>query len=108
MRRALFTTLLAAAPRAVLACPVCFGQNDSPLALGINYGILAMLGFIGSLLLAFASFFIYLMRRARLADQLSPGPQRFAEASGAAEGGASASLNAELLRQVSHVQEGTL
>jgi cytochrome c oxidase subunit 2 len=41
----------------VLACPVCFGQNDSPLALGINYGILAMLGFIGSLLLAFASFF---------------------------------------------------
>ncbi len=113
MRRALFTTLLAAAPRAVLACPVCFGQNDSPLALGINYGILAMLGFIGSLLLAFASFFIYLMRRARLADQLASGPQGFAEASGAAEGRASTSLNApslnaELLRHVSHAQEGTL
>ena len=39
MRGALLTTLLAVLPRAVLACPVCFGQNDSPLALGINYGI---------------------------------------------------------------------
>jgi hypothetical protein len=68
MRRTLYTTLLAVVPRVALACPVCFGQNDSPLALGINYGILAMLGFIGSLLLAFAGFFIYLMRRARLVD----------------------------------------
>ena len=68
MRRSLMTALLVAAPRVALACPVCFGQSDSPLALGINYGILAMLGFIGSLLLAFASFFIYLVRRARLVD----------------------------------------
>jgi hypothetical protein len=90
----LFTTLLAAAPRVALACPVCFGQNDSPLALGINYGILAMLGFIGSLLIAFATFFIYLMRRARLAE--------------AAEAGASSSANAELLRHVPQAQEGTI
>jgi hypothetical protein len=69
---------LAAAPKAALACPVCFGQNDSPLALGINYGILAMLGFVGSLLVAFASFFIYLARRARLAEagQLPEPPAR--------------------------------
>jgi hypothetical protein len=91
---ALFTTLLAAAPRVALACPVCFGQNDSPLALGINYGILAMLGFIGTLLLAFATFFIYLMRRARIAE--------------AAESGASSSAQTELLRHVPHAQEGTI
>ena len=99
MRGALLTTLLAVLPRAVLACPVCFGQNDSPLALGINYGILAMLGFIGSLLVAFASFFIYLMRRARLADAGAAAP---------VEAGASRPPNAELLRHVSHAQEGTI
>jgi len=99
MRSALLTTLLAVLPRAVLACPVCFGQNDSPLALGINYGILAMLGFIGSLLVAFATFFIYLMRRARLADAGAAAP---------VEAGASRPPNAELLRHVSHAQEGTI
>ena len=35
--------MLLAAPRAALACPVCFGQSDSPLAKAINMGILAML-----------------------------------------------------------------
>ena len=101
MRRAslttLVTTLLAIAPRTALACPVCFGQSDSPLALGINYGILALLGFIGSVLLGFATFFIYLMRRARLVDALT-----------AADSGASTSVKAELLRQVPHAPEGTI
>src|SRR4051812_39073788 len=32
IRRILFTALLVAAPRAAFACPVCFGENDSPLA----------------------------------------------------------------------------
>ena len=61
-------SVLILAPRAAFACPVCFGENDSPLALGINYGILAMLGIIGGLWVAFGSFFIYLRRRARLVD----------------------------------------
>jgi hypothetical protein len=90
MRRTLLTTLLAAVPRALLACPVCFGQNDSPLALGINYGILVMIGFIGSVLLAFAAFFIYLARRARLA-----------------EAGALPAVSVDLLRHAPHAQEGT-
>jgi hypothetical protein len=50
-----------------VACPVCFGQNDSPLASGVNMGIFVMLGVTGVVLAGFASFFIYLMRRARLA-----------------------------------------
>ena len=84
MRRcALLTGLLAVAPRAVLACPVCFGQNDSPLAAGINYGILVMLGLIVGLWAAFGSFFIYLRRRARAirvadssVDAVAYAPQR--------------------------------
>jgi hypothetical protein len=54
------------APRAALACPVCFGNNDSPMAIATNMGILAMLIVVAGVLGAFASFFIYLMRRAKL------------------------------------------
>ena len=67
MRQTLFTLLLLAAPRAAFACPVCFGQSDSPLAWGINMGVFLMLGVTGVVLASFATFFIHLMRRARLA-----------------------------------------
>jgi len=67
VRRLLFTLLLLAVPRVALACPVCFGQSDSPMALAANMGILFMLGVTVSVLAAFACFFVYLMRRANLA-----------------------------------------
>jgi len=70
MRRSMFTFAMLLAPRVALACPVCFGQNDSPLAKAMNLGILAMLVVVAGVLASFASFFIYLSRRARLADQL--------------------------------------
>jgi hypothetical protein len=57
--------LVLAAPRAALACPVCFGQNDSPLAWAVNVGVFVMLGFVVVVLTAFASFMVYLARRAR-------------------------------------------
>jgi len=50
----------------VLACSVCFGQSDSPLAQGTNMGVFFMLGVTVVMLTAFASFFIYLIRRKRL------------------------------------------
>jgi hypothetical protein len=55
-----------AAPRIALACPVCFGQSDSPLAKGVNMGVLFLLGTITAVLVGFASFMIYLARRARV------------------------------------------
>ena len=58
--------LLFGVPRVALACPVCFGQNDSPLANAMNMGIIVMLVVVVGVLTAFASFFIYLMRRARM------------------------------------------
>lgn len=73
MRRSIFTLVLLSTPRAALACPVCFGQSDSPLAKAMNLGILAMLAVVAGVLAAFAYFVIYLIRRARLADQLSAG-----------------------------------
>lgn len=67
MRKTLVTLGLLAAPRAALACPVCFGQSDSPLAWAVNMGVFMMLGLVVLVLAAFAAFFVYLMRRARLA-----------------------------------------
>ncbi len=65
MRKTLITLGLIAAPRAALACPVCFGNSDSPLAIATNMGIIAMLVVVAGVLGSFASFFIYLNRRAR-------------------------------------------
>jgi hypothetical protein len=66
MRQSLMTLVIVASPRAALACPVCFGQSDSPLALGTNMAILFMLGVTGSVLAGFAGFIFYLIRRGRL------------------------------------------
>ena len=83
MRRSMLTLALLLAPRAAAACPVCFGQNDSPLAKAMNLGILAMLVVVGGVLAAFAYFFIYLIRRARLVDQLSAAVPRRSMLAGA-------------------------
>jgi hypothetical protein len=66
MRKPLLALAMLAAPRAVLACPVCFGQSDAPMAVATNMGIWMMLGVVAAVLGAFASFFVYLMRRAKL------------------------------------------
>ncbi len=54
---------MAAAPSA-LACATCYGASDSPLAQGMNWGIMVLLGFIGMVLVAVSSFFFYIVRRA--------------------------------------------
>ena len=68
MRTLFSTAIFLIAPRLALACPVCFGQNDSPLAKGVNMGVFFMLGIVAVMLGAFAAFFVYLSRRARLFD----------------------------------------
>jgi len=80
MRRTLITLAIIAAPRAALACPVCFGQNDSPMAWGVYMGIVAMLAVTGGVLFGFASFFLYLVRRTRTAAGEVHPPDSTAEA----------------------------
>ena len=72
MKKAVFTVVALLAPRVALACPVCFGQNDSPMALGTNWGIATLLVVVVGVLASFARFFIYLSRRARLAETPDP------------------------------------
>lgn len=67
IRRILAAAFVLGVPRAVLACPVCFGQTDSPLANATNMGIIAMLVIVGGVLSGFAAFIFHLNRRARLA-----------------------------------------
>lgn len=50
-----------------MACPVCFGDSNEPMAIATNYGIWFMLGIVALMLSAFASFFVYLIRRAKRA-----------------------------------------
>jgi hypothetical protein len=55
-------------PDVALACPVCFagvGNIDSPMATGMNNGILVLLAVIGAVQCGFVAFFLGLRRRAR-------------------------------------------
>ena len=76
MPKTLITLGIVAAPRVALACPVCFGQNDSPLTGGVYMGVVAMLAVTGGVLFGFASFFLYLVRRTRTAagEMQAPSP----------------------------------
>ena len=65
MKKAILTLGAIAAPRAALACPVCFGNADSPMAIATNMGIIAMIVVVAGMIGAFATFFIYLNRRAK-------------------------------------------
>ena len=72
MKKLLFTIVLlavAAAPRMALACSVCFGASDSPMAKATNLGIFAMLGVVVAMMAGFAAFFIHLSRRARMVGE---------------------------------------
>jgi len=65
---------LANPPRA-LACAACYGQSDSALAQGMNWGIFTLLGVIGFVLVGVAGFFVFLIRRAAaVAAQQEPTP----------------------------------
>lgn len=60
----------------VMACPVCFGNLDSPTGDGMNLAILFLLVVTGGVLAAFGSFFVYIRKRAGLiADPARPGTQ---------------------------------
>jgi hypothetical protein len=55
---------MAIQPQALLACAACYGQSDSPMARGMNWGILSLLGVVVCVLATIATFFVYLGRKA--------------------------------------------
>ena len=62
-------------PAQALACASCFGQSDSALAVGMNWGIFSLLTVVIFVLSGFAAFFIYLAKRAAIVgDGNDPAP----------------------------------
>jgi hypothetical protein len=49
----------------LLACPLCFGAEETPLIDGAKLGVLALLGVLFVVQGAFVAFFLYLRRHAR-------------------------------------------
>jgi len=66
---------LALHPHSLLACAVCYGQSDSPMAKGMNWGILTLLTTVVAVLAAFVAFFVYLARKAARAAAVPAPPQ---------------------------------
>lgn len=64
--------LLAVVTRSsALACATCYGASDSPLAQGMNWGILTLLGFIGAVLFGIVAFFVHVGRNAARLERAS-------------------------------------
>ena len=62
-------------PASAWACSACYGQSDSPMANGLNWGILTLLGVVVTVLAGTAGFFVYLAKKsASAAAQSAPPP----------------------------------
>ena len=52
------------APSHVFACATCYGSDiESPMTAGMNLGIFTLMGVIGTVLLTFGAFLIFIFRR---------------------------------------------
>jgi heme/copper-type cytochrome/quinol oxidase subunit 2 len=54
----------------VLACPVCFGAEETTMISGTKLGVLFMLGITLAVQGAFVGFFVYLRKRAKRMAEL--------------------------------------
>jgi len=52
-----------------MACPVCFGASDSPMAAGMNNGIFFLLGIIGTVQIGFVALFVTFRRRGKAHEE---------------------------------------
>jgi hypothetical protein len=59
----LISLLFLVSSDAAMACAVCMGANDSPIAPAVNAAIFFMLGCIGCMLAGVAAFAFYLFKR---------------------------------------------
>jgi hypothetical protein len=74
MKTALATIVLLAIPKLALACPVCFGNPNSPQTRAVQSGILALLVVTVAMLASIAGFFfIYLRRRIKMVEESNGG-----------------------------------
>ena len=68
---AVFVAALMLRPRTLQACAACYGKSDSPLASGMNWGILTLLGVVLAVLCGVMIFFVHVIRHE---EQTPPEP----------------------------------
>lgn len=68
----LLVCLTAMVSSRALACATCYGASDSPLAQGMNWGIMVLLGFVGTVMTGIVAFFVHVGRNS--AKMSVPGP----------------------------------
>lgn len=61
----LATAFTLAQPGSALACATCYGASDSPLAQGMNWGIITLLVIVGGVLTCIVGFFVHIGWRSR-------------------------------------------
>lgn len=61
----LLASVIMLTPQSLLACPVCFGASDAPMARGVNMAILLLLGITGMVLSGFVALILAIRGRAR-------------------------------------------
>jgi hypothetical protein len=54
----------------LLACPACFGAEETTMVGGTKLGVLAMLGVLLAVQGGFVAFFVYLRRRSKLSAEI--------------------------------------
>jgi len=60
----------------ILACAACYGASDSPLAAGMNWGILSLLAIVGLVLGSVGTFFVFIAKKSAAAEaEQTPAPQ---------------------------------
>lgn len=59
----LLPALALLAPAKTFACATCYGQVDSPMTDGMNWGIGTLLGILVPVLATFLFFFVHLIRK---------------------------------------------
>jgi hypothetical protein len=47
----------------IFACAACYGKSDSPMAWGMNAGIMTLLVVVAGVLCGISGFFVYIIRR---------------------------------------------
>ena len=62
---ALIVVVAILAPVAANACPVCFGDPNSPMSKGTSNGVMFLLGIVGFVQLGFVALFFSFWRRAK-------------------------------------------
>lgn len=49
----------------VLACSACYGQSDSAMAKGMNFGIFTLMAIMSTVLIGFFVFMVYLIKKSQ-------------------------------------------